>query len=151
MDELKKIVLMTQETADESAQEVVNAQTLLKMRETAKEVLVSDNVLTYAMNLVTATHPELSNSKTAQKYLRFGSSPRAGQALITSARVRAMLHGRYNVDYEDISVLAYPILRHRIKLNFDAAAAGKTADDIIAELIQEVRSSSEKKFMQKRR
>ncbi len=138
VQELVDIVNMTQITLEENATAVVNGETILEMRELAKEVPVIDDVLRYAVNLVTYTHPELEKtSQTAQKYLKYGASPRAAQALITAAKVRALINGNYNVSYADIDALARPVLRHRIKLNYNAVNDRLTVDDVIKLLIEE--------------
>lgn len=140
IDELANIVKMTQISMDETANAVVNGQTILNMREVAKEVPVVDDVLNYAMNLVAGTHPELSSaSDVAKKYIKYGASPRAGQALITAAKIRALMHGNYNVSYEDINALAYPVLRHRIKVNYNAVNDHLTVEDVIGLLIKEIK------------
>jgi len=144
--ELSDIVTMTQKTMDETAEAVLTAQELLTMRATAKEIPVMDEVLEYAMRLVAATHPELPESpEFTHKYIRFGASPRAAQALITTAKVRALMQGRYNVSYEDINTLAYPVLRHRIKPSYDAVAERITADELITKLLEALNSKKGKK------
>ncbi|MBD5131228.1 MAG: MoxR family ATPase [Clostridiales bacterium] len=136
--ELADIINMTQVTMDETACAVVNGKTILEMRALAKSVPVTPDVLDYAMCLVSNTHPELESSgEVAKKYVKYGCSPRAGQALITAAKVRALIEGRYNVAYEDIDALAYPVLRHRIKVNYTALNERLSVDDIIGKLIQE--------------
>ncbi len=136
--ELMDIVNMTQITLEENATPIVDGETILEMRELAKGVPVMDKVLNYAVNLVTYTHPELAKtSDTAKKYLKYGASPRAAQALITCAKVRALMNGRYNVAYEDIDALACPVLRHRIKLNYTAVNEGLSMDDVIKLLVEE--------------
>jgi len=136
--ELKDIVNMTQVTMDETAQAVIDGATVLEMRELAKTVPVIDDVLNYAANLVSASHPELEEtSETAKKYIKYGASPRAAQALITAAKVRALMCGNYNVSYEDIDELAAPVLRHRIKTNYAAVSEKLTVDDVIALLVAE--------------
>jgi MoxR-like ATPase len=138
ISELKDIVNMTQITLDENATAVIDGKTILEMRELAKSVPVIDDVLQYAVNLVTYTHPELATtSQTAKKYIKYGASPRAAQALITSAKVRALMNGKYNVSYEDIDVLAFPVLRHRIKTNYNAVNDRLTVDDVIKQLVEE--------------
>lgn len=138
IDELTDIVNMTQITMDENAEAVITGKEILEMREVAKDVPIVEDVLKYAMNLVTNTHPELKDaSETAKKYIKYGASPRAGQALITTAKIRALMKGNYNVSYEDIDALAYPILRHRIKINYNAINDHLTVEDIIAKLIKE--------------
>ena len=123
---------------DETANAVVDGETILSMRELAKSVPVLPDVLYYAMRLVARTHPELEDSgDVAKKYIKYGCSPRAGQALITAAKVRALIEGRYNVSYEDISALAYPVLRHRMKINYAAINEKLTVDDVITKLLVE--------------
>ena len=137
--ELVSIVDMTQATMEEKAQPVINGAELLEMRETAKDIPVIEEVTEYAARLVAATHPDGENaSETGRKYVKLGASPRAAQALITGAKVRALLNGRYNVSIEDINTLALPVLRHRVKLNFDAVTDKKTPDDIVRAVIKEV-------------
>ncbi len=140
ISELKDIVNMTQITLDETANAVVDGKTILEMRELAKAVPCADDVLNFAMNLVSQSHPELSNaSSVAKKYIKYGVSPRAGQALITAAKVRALINGMYNVSIEDIEALAYPVLRHRIKINYTAINEHLSVDDVIALLISDVK------------
>ena len=136
--ELAGIVNMTQITMDETAEAVIDGETILEMRELAKSVPIIDEVLQFAVDLVSNTHPELEDSApSAKKYLKFGASPRAAQALITCAKVRALMNGNYNVSYEDVKALAYPVLRHRIKLNYNAISDKLTVDDVITKLIAE--------------
>ena len=65
-------------------------------------------------------------------------SPRAGQALISAAKVKALIKGRFNVAYNDINELAYPVLRHRIKMNFEAIAERVTPDNAIEKILEEI-------------
>lgn len=145
LDELTSIVDMTQQSMDEHAEAVLTGADLLKMRDAAKQILVMEDVMRYAMRLVTETHPELKeSSEFTKKYIRFGASPRAGQALITAGKVRALMQGRYNVSYEDIATLAYPVLRHRIKPSFAAITEKKQVDDLITEVLSETKKKSKR-------
>ena len=138
IDELKDIVTMTQITQEETANPVVDGATILEMRELAKSVPCIDEILNFAMTLVSISHPELPNTcETARKYIKYGVSPRAGQALITAAKVRALINGNYNVSYDDITALAYPVLRHRIKINYTAINEHLSVDDVIGMLIND--------------
>jgi len=138
LQELKDIVNMTQKTMAEVAEAACNGTELLEMRKVANAIPVADEVMSYAMNLSVATHPDSEGpSQAAIKYIRFGTSPRAGQALISAAKVKALLNGRYNVSYGDINELAFPVFRHRIKLNFEAIADRITADDVIHMILKE--------------
>ncbi len=137
-EELVDIINMTQITMEETACAVVDGNTILEMRALAKQVPVIDKVLNYAVNLVTNTHPELKDaSQTASKYLKYGASPRAAQALITCAKVRALMNGEPQVSFADIDALARPVLRHRIKLNYNAVNEHLTIDDVIGLLLDE--------------
>ena len=139
VQELADIVNMTQITLDENAEAVIDGKTVLEMRETAKKVPVIADVLSYAVNLIAATHPETENpSSTAAKYIKYGASPRAAQAIITCAKVRALMNGNLNVSYADIDALACPVLRHRIKINYNAVNDRLSVDDVIAQLVKEV-------------
>ena len=138
--ELVDIVKMTQITMDETAEAVVNGEDILAMRSLASEVPVCDEVLMYAINLVSNTHPELDTAApSAKKYVKYGASPRAAQGLITASKVRALMNGRYNVSYEDIDTLAYPILRHRMKVNYSAINDKLGIDDVIGMIIKETK------------
>lgn len=135
--ELMKIVDITQENPDEQADKVLTGEELLEMREIARKVPVMRDILVYTVDLVSATHPELKESPDlTHKYIRFGASPRAAQALITAAKARALMDGRFNVSYDDIDALALPVLRHRIKPGFAAVSDGKTSDMLISELVE---------------
>ena len=139
LDELMDIVNMTQKTMAEVAEAACNGPELLEMRKTANQILVANDVMRYAMTLCSATHPDSDcATETAKKYVRLGASPRAGQALISAAKVRALMNGRFNVSYEDLNALAYPVLRHRMKLNFEAIAERIDPDEIIKMIIKEL-------------
>ena len=139
LDELMDIVNMTQKTMAEVADAACNGQDLLEMRATANQIPVAEEVMRYAMMLCSATHPDSEcASEAAKKYVRLGASPRAGQALISAAKVKALMSGRYNVSYNDINELAYPVLRHRMKLTFEAIAERVSPDEIVEMIINEL-------------
>ena len=77
-------------------------------------------------------------SAVARKYLRYGSSPRGAQALVRSGKILALMKGRYNVALSDIKEAAYPALRHRLILNFEAEAEGIRSDTIIEKILAEI-------------
>lgn len=133
-----EIIKLTQKTMEEVAERACSAEQLLEMRATASEILIADEVLEYAAMLCLSTHPEGEcASETAKAYVEAGASPRAGQSLISAAKVNALLEGRFNVAYEDINLLVYPVLRHRIKLNFEAVGAGISTDEVISRILKE--------------
>ena len=139
LDELMDIVSLTQKTMAEVAEAACSGAELLEMRAVANSIPVADDVLRYAMTLCSATHPDSEcASAAAKKYVRLGASPRAGQALISAAKVHALMAGRYNVSYSDLNELAYPVLRHRMKLNFEAVAERISPDEIVKQIVEEV-------------
>ncbi len=138
--ELMNIVKMTQITMEETAEVAMEGSQILEMRALANTVPVIDDVLDYAVRLVSGTHPEVEKaSATAKKYIKYGASPRAAQALITCAKVRALMNGNFNVSYADIDALAVPVLRHRIKTNYTAVNDKLTVDEVIALLVKETK------------
>ena len=100
--------------------------------------VLADSVRESALKLVLATHPETPDApEIARKYLRFGASPRAAQAILSTARVRALEQGRFNVAYDDIRFVAPACLRHRLALNFAAVTEGREMESIVAQLVNE--------------
>lgn len=144
---LMDIVRLTQYSNDEVATSVLSGGELLTMREISKGVPATDEVLAYGMRLIAATRADSEFAgETTKRYIQMGASPRAAQALIRASRVRALVHGRYNVALEDIKALAVPVLRHRIKMSFDGVAEHKTTDQLIEALLEETQPSK-KLFM----
>jgi MoxR-like ATPase len=112
---------------------------ILQMRELARQVPIASHVREYIASLVLATHPDNPQAASlVKKYVRYGSSPRGGQALVLGAKVTALLAGRYNAAFEDVHAVAPAALRHRLILNFDGLAEGVSPDAIIAELVKEL-------------
>lgn len=136
-EELKDIVDITTANKAAELQKVIEAAAILEMRKVIREVPIAKPVKEYALRVVMGTHPEIDGApESTKKYIRFGASPRAAQAIITASRARALMEGRYNVSFEDIKYVAYPSLRHRFFLNFDAVADSVTTDGLITELLE---------------
>ena len=135
-DELTAIVDLTAASARPDVGAVLDRDQILELRACASEVLVAPHVRDFAISVVLATQPSAgSQHALARKYVRYGSSPRGAQALVICGRVRALMEGRLHVSQDDIRELALPALRHRIILNFDAHADGRTEDDILLEIL----------------
>jgi MoxR-like ATPase len=119
---------------------VMDGQEIRKWQSLVREVLVAPPVQDYAIRLVLATHPqgEFAVSDT-NKFIRFGASPRAAQAMVLAGKVRALLEGRYNVSFEDIRRVYLPALRHRILLNFEAQAENIPPDAVLEGIVKEVK------------
>jgi MoxR-like ATPase len=109
---------------------------VLALREIVRQVPVAREVQQHAVDVTLGTHPDQScAAPLAKKYVRYGASPRGAQALILAAKIFALLDGRYHVAKADINQAAHAALRHRIIMNFEGEAEGKTSDEVIAEVI----------------
>ncbi|HEY8421511.1 MAG TPA: MoxR family ATPase [Thermoclostridium sp.] len=140
-NELKDIIKLTTANRDENIETVTNADEIIQIQRASKEIPIAEPVLDYAIKIVMATRPDEETSpELVKKYVRYGSSPRGAQAVISTARIRALLCGRYNVSFEDIQTVAYPSLRHRIFVNFDAVSENITPDMIIDGIIKDVKT-----------
>lgn len=119
---------------------LLSGEKVLEIRNLCQQVPISEDVRNYGLKIIMGTHSKGPHStETAQAYLNYGSSPRGAQGLIAAAKVRAAFHGRANVAFEDIEALSKDVLRHRIKLNFEAISEGYTADDIVEKIINDVK------------
>ncbi len=135
-DELTEIVDRTATRTKPRVEAVLDRRQILELRQAAAEVLVAPHVRDFAISLVLATQPRPGRGNAlARKYIRYGSSPRGAQALILGSRVMATMQGRLHISKDDVRALALPALRHRIILNFEAHADGRTEDDILSELL----------------
>lgn len=142
LEELKEIMEITVTNHKADVGQVIGGEDILSMREVIRELPMADAVMDYALSLVVATHPEHAQApEITKRYLLNGASPRAAQAIYQTAKARALLEGRYHVSFDDVNFVAFPALRHRIILNFDAVSEGITADFIIGGILssQQVR------------
>ncbi len=135
--EMEEIVDRTMAPQSPVVHQVMDREQVLDARRGAHEVLIAPHVRDFAIRLILATQPEREEAHaSARKYIRYGSSPRGAQALMQAGRVRSLMRGRLNVSLADLRELALPALRHRIILNFDAHAEGKTADQVLRGIIE---------------
>ena len=132
-DALMSIMRQTTVTGQEkqAGPQVVKSSSIKEMKALAESVLVSDELMAYAVNLMINTHPDKSPLTEIKDYVKCGVSPRGVQSLIKAARVKALSEGRGHVSQEDINALALPCFRHRIFTNYQAYGAGYTTDDLI--------------------
>ena len=141
-DELREIVNWTTGSLEQEPSAVATRDDVLRMRSIVRDVPIASPVLDYALSLIVASHPDgPGSSPVAQRYCRYGSSPRGAQALVTAGKVRALLAGRFNVSKEDLRSSLKPALRHRILLNFEAEADGMTPDKILDQVQEFVDSN----------
>lgn len=140
LDELKEIMDLTLTNKSLELTNVLEGNEIVELRNIIKEIKISEPVKEYALKLILATHPELENgADIAKKYVEAGAGPRAAQGIIAGAKVRAVMEGRLNVSFEDIKELAYPVLRHRIILNFDAITEGLNEEAIISKVLEDLK------------
>jgi MoxR-like ATPase len=121
-------------------EKVMDGSEILKWQQFVREVLIAPPVQDYAIRLVLATHPQGEfAAQPTNRYIRFGSSPRGGQALVLAGKVRALLEGRYNVGFQDIRLAYLSALRHRVLLNFEAQAENIPPDQVLGQILEEVK------------
>ena len=118
-------------------QAVLSGAEILRLQELVREVSISDELIAYVNSIVRATRPETSSTEFVKEWVAWGAGPRAGQAMILTAKARAFLHGRFAVTPTDLQQCAYPVLRHRIIINFKAEAQGITADEVTREILKQ--------------
>jgi MoxR-like ATPase len=119
---------------------VLSRDRLLRLRSLVREVPASSDVVALAARLVVATHPEAPAApESVRRFVRWGASPRGGQALLLAAKARALLRGRLFVAEEDLAALAVPALRHRLILSFEAEAQGASSDEVVAQAWESAR------------
>ena len=115
-----------------SAEKVVSGDRIAQMRQLARQVVVASHVKEHIGRLVLVTSPDGELAPEAvRKFVRYGSSPRGGQAIILAAKVLALRDGRANVAFADVRKVVHPALRHRLILSFEGQAEGAEPDDII--------------------
>jgi MoxR-like ATPase len=141
--DLNRIVERSAHKDETPLQQVVSREAILELKSACRDVLVAEHVQDFAIDLVMATQPGRPEAhELANKYIRYGSSPRGAQALVECGRVFALMKGRLNLSIDDIREIAPAILRHRIILNFDAHADGQTPETILSRIILSVSSAA---------
>lgn len=136
--ELVEIFTRTTGSEDPDVEVVLGRDDIVHDQKLVRDVAVSTPVSEHAARIVKATHPNGSVPDMAAKYVRYGSSPRGGQALLFGGKVRALKEGRVNVGFDDVAAVAHPALRHRLILNFEGEAAGIDPDEIIDGILSEL-------------
>jgi len=130
------IVKRTTSNHQDSPNETLSADDILKIQNLIPKIPIADNVVEYAVRLVGKTRPESDlSSVDIKKYLSWGAGPRASQYLVLAAKAHGALKGKYSPDIEDVKAVALPILRHRIVRNYKAEAEGVTIEKIVDTLL----------------
>jgi MoxR-like ATPase len=143
LEQLNQIIDRTTSPGEHGVDRVMSGDEVLAFRELVREVPIASHVRTFASTLVMATHPLWEEApEVTRRYLRYGASPRAAQALVLGGKVLALRSGRFAVSIEDIKAIALPVLRHRVILNFEGEAEGIDADRLVSEVMDAVETST---------
>jgi len=139
-DEFSEILNRTGGNAQPEISAVASGEDILRMGQLLREVPIDISVQNHLVRVVRATHPDDPNSPDAvKKFVRYGASPRGAQAILSAARARALLDGRFHVATEDVNRMALPALRHRVMLSFEGEAEGMSTDGIVKSVIESIR------------
>jgi MoxR-like ATPase len=133
---LHQIIERTTSVADIAVDRVVDALEILEMRQVARSVPIARPVQSYAVRLTLGSHPQSPYATPlVKRYVRYGASPRAAQALVLAGKIHALTRGHAFVAVEDIRAVALPALRHRLLLNFEGEAEQVNPDTLVQELL----------------
>jgi MoxR-like ATPase len=139
-EEESQIVKNTTSTTECTPSPIVSAAEVVQLQSLVRGMPVANDVVDYAVALASFSRPETNaHREDVHRFIRYGASPRASQYLILGAKARAILSGRFHVDFEDVQKVAIPVMRHRLVLNFHARAEGIDADEIIRRILNLVR------------
>jgi len=117
---------------------VIGGEQIKQLQQLVREVSISEDMVKYVTEIIRATRPDTSTQPYVKEWVRWGAGPRAGQALILTAKARALFKQRYAVIPEDIHAMAYPVLRHRILMNFKAEAEHINSDQVTEVLLNNI-------------
>jgi MoxR-like ATPase len=117
---------------------IIGAEEIKQLQTLTRQVSISDDLITYVSEFIRATRPDTTTVPFVKEWVRWGAGPRAGQALILTAKARALFHGRYAVTMEDLQAMAYPVLRHRVLMNFKAEAENVSSDQVTTALVNAI-------------
>lgn len=118
--------------SEEALRKILGANSVLALQKFTRQVPIANDLIKYVIKIVSIT-------RTMKDSLEYGASPRASIGLILAAKARALLHGRTHVSQEDIDSMAFPVMRHRLILNFEAERKGMTTDDVIKEILKKIK------------
>jgi MoxR-like ATPase len=142
LPEADEVAVVQQTTArcPDAIEPLFTGEDVLRFHELVRQVPIAESLVRYAVRLAAATRPnQLNSPKFVNEWVSWGAGTRASQCLVLGAKARSLLHGRTHVTAEDIRVLAAPVLRHRILVNYRAEAEGANVEDIIRRLVETVK------------
>jgi MoxR-like ATPase len=132
--EESQILKLTTGKLGDQPEGVLTGDEIIELQRLTREVFIDDELIDLISKLVRNTRPVSTTNQLVKEYIDYGAGPRAGQAIIMTAKAHSLLQGRYSVIPEDIKVVLLPALRHRILLNFKAESEKKSADELISDI-----------------
>jgi MoxR-like ATPase len=136
-EDLRRILDMTTGGGVEARRAVLDREAIVQMQQLVRQVPVARHVQDYAIRVLQATHPDGPDAPdVAKRFVRYGSSPRGGQALLLAAKIRALMDERFAASVDDVRAAAHAALRHRVLLNFEGEAEGIKSDQVIDAIIK---------------
>lgn len=136
VEEERMILESTTGLKNTSIVKAIDGGEILKAQAFVREVHINSDLIDMVNSIVRSTRPEQSQNKFVTDWVRWGAGPRAGQAMILTAKARALLLGNFSVTVDDIQKVAFPVLHHRILMNFKAEAEGITADQVTEKIME---------------
>jgi len=138
-EELHEILSKTTGGGLEDCKPVLDRDSILAMQKLVRQVPVARHVQDYAIRVLQASHPDGPGAPDLTKrFVRYGSSPRGGQAVLLAAKIRALFDERFAVSIDDVRAVVHPALRHRVLLNFEGEAEGVKADQVIDAILKAI-------------
>ncbi|GMN07011.1 MoxR family ATPase [Croceitalea sp. MTPC5] len=132
------ILMNTTGAKSEEVKKVISGEAILELQKLVRDVPISEDLINYVAKLIRTTRPETTNNAYVKEWVSWGAGPRAGQAMILTAKARALQDGRFAVTLNDLKKVALPVLRHRIIVNFRAEAEGIDSDKVSKTLLEEL-------------
>ncbi|TXH26202.1 MAG: MoxR family ATPase [Cyclobacteriaceae bacterium] len=138
----RTILSSTTGSKKENIGKVIDDNQLLAAQKLVRDVHINEDLVDYVSRLVRSTRPEQTDINYVKDWVSWGSGPRAGQAMILTAKARAFMNGNFSVTVDDIRAVAMPVLRHRILTNFRAEAEGIKAPNVVTHLLENIKAST---------
>ncbi|APA63103.1 AAA family ATPase [Maribacter sp. 1_2014MBL_MicDiv] len=132
------ILKATTGTFKKKLNRVISGDDIVRLQQLVREVSISDALISFVSDIIRATRPETTTNAYVKDWVDWGAGPRAGQAMILTAKANALLEGRLSVTLDDIKAVALPVLRHRVLVNFRAEAEGITSDKVATHLLSAI-------------
>ncbi|SKB62000.1 AAA family ATPase [Maribacter arcticus] len=136
--EEETILKATTGSVKKKLNKVISGEDIIRLQQLVREVSISDALISFVSDVIRATRPETTTDSYVKDWVDWGAGPRAGQAMILTAKANALLEGRLAVTLQDIKSVALPVLRHRVLVNYRAEAEGITSDKVATHLLNAI-------------